>query len=56
MNKETQIEVIKALAFGMPVVDIANFAGTTEEEIEAFARDNKKAIEERKNAAEEYGL
>lgn len=56
MNKETQTEVIKALAYGMPVMDIANFADTTEEEIEAFARDNRKAIEERKNAAEEYGL
>ena len=56
MNKETQMEVIKALAFGMPIMDIANFADATEEEIKTFARDNKEAIEERKNAAEEYGL
>lgn len=56
MNNEMKSEVIKALAFEMPVMDIANFADATEEEIEDFAKENKEAIEERKREAEEYSL
>lgn len=56
MNKETQTEVIKALAYGMPIVDVANMADADEEEIKRFAKDNKAAIEERKRVAEEFGL
>lgn len=56
MNKDTQTEVIKALAAGMPIIDIANFADTTEKEIEQFAKENVKAIFERKKAMEEFGL
>ena len=56
MNNEIQTEVIKALAFGMSIVEIANFADMTEEEVEQFARNHKEEIEKRKNAVEEYGL
>ena len=56
MNKDTQTEVIKALAAGMPIIDIANFADTTEVEIEKFAKENAKVISERKKAMEEFGI
>lgn len=56
MTKETQMEVIKALAYGMPIMDIANMADMEEEEVKQFAKDNAKAIVERKRMAEEFGL
>lgn len=56
MNKDTQTEVIKALAAGMQIIDIANFADTTESEIEQFAKENAKAISDRKKAMEEFGI
>lgn len=56
MTKETQTEVIKALAYGMPIMDVANMADVGEEEIKQFAKDNKVAIGERKRIAEEFGL
>lgn len=56
MNKETQTEVIKALAYDMPIMDVANMADMEEEEVEQFAKDNADTIAERKRMAEEFGL
>lgn len=56
MNKETQTEVIKALAYGMPIMDVANMADMEEEEVEQFAKDHATEIAERKKMAEEFGL
>ncbi len=61
MNKgrlftEEETEMIKALAYGMPIVDVANTVEMTEEEIERFAKDNAAAIAERKEMLEVYGL
>lgn len=53
---ENKQEIIKALAAGMQIMDIANFADTTEREIEQFAKENAKAISERKKAMEEFGI
>lgn len=56
MTKETQTEVIKALAYGMPIMDVANMADMEEEEVEQFAKEHATEIAERKKVAEEFGL
>ena len=56
MNRETQTEVIKALAYDMPIMDVANMADTDEKEIEQFAKEHATEIKERKRMAEEFGL
>lgn len=56
MTKETQTEVIKALAYGMPIMDVANMADMEEEEVEQFAKGHAEEIAERKKIAEEFGL
>lgn len=56
MTKETQMEVIKALAYGMPIMDIANMADMEEEEVKQFAKEHVEEIKERKRMAEEFGL
>lgn len=56
MNKETQTEVIKALAHDMSIMDVANMADMEAEEIEQFAKEHAAEIAERKKMAEELGL
>lgn len=56
MTKETQMEVIKALAYGMPIMDVANMADTDEKEIEQFVKEHVTEIKERKRIAEEFGV
>lgn len=53
---EDKQEMIKALAAGMTIIDIANFANVSEVEIQQFAKDNAKAILKRKKAMEEFGI
>lgn len=48
MSEETKIEVIKALAYGQSVEEVANFAEVHVEEIETFISENAAEIEERK--------
>lgn len=45
MNKEMELEIIKASAYGMDKEEIANFAETTLEEIENFEVAHAKEIE-----------
>lgn len=56
MNKETQTEVIKALAYDMPILDVANMADMDEDEVKQFAKEHAEEIEERKRMTEEFGL
>ena len=56
MNDDVRQEVIKSLAFGVDIEEIANAAEVTVEEIEAFAVENADEIAERKRIAEEFGL
>lgn len=56
MNQETQTEVIKALAYDMPIMDVANMADMEAEEIEQIAKEHVAEIAERKKMAEELGL
>ena len=56
MNKETQTEVIKALAYDMPIMDVANMADMEEEEVKQFAKEHETEIKERKKMAEEFGV
>lgn len=56
MNQETQTEVIKALAHGISIMDVANMANMEEEDVEKFAKEHAAEIAERKKMAEELGL
>lgn len=56
MNRETQTEVIKALAYDMPIMDVANMADMEEEEVKQLAKEHVTEIKERKKMAEEFGL
>ena len=56
MNNDTRQEMIKALAFGMDDVEVANFAEISVEEVMSFKSDNMKEIEARRKEAEEFGL
>lgn len=56
LDQETKSEIIKALAEGMPIMNIANYADVSEKDIQRFAEENKAAIEERRKASEEFGL
>lgn len=56
MNDETRCEVIKALAYDGDIEEIANMAEITAEEVEVFAVENAAEIEERRRAAEAFGL
>ena len=53
MDGITIREVIKALAYGMDIEDIANFAEVTVEEIEVIKTEFASDIQERKNTMEE---
>lgn len=53
MEKEIELEVIKAIAFGMPDEQVANFADMELEQIASFKEEHAQEIEERKNAMEE---
>ena len=48
MNEDVLLEVIKALAFGVDIDDIANMAEVEVEDIEKIAEEYKADIEERK--------
>ena len=56
MNNDIRQEVIKSLALGVNIEEIANAAEVTVEEIEAFAVENADEIAERKRMSEEFGL
>lgn len=56
MSDDVRQEVIKSLAFGVDIEEIANAAEVTVEEIEVFAVENADEIAERKMIAEEFGL
>ena len=56
MNDDVRMEVIKSLAFGVDIEDIANAAEVTVDEIKAFAEDHAYEIAERKRVSEEFGL
>lgn len=56
MSDEIRQEVIKSIAFGVDIEEIANAAEVTVEEIEVFAVENADEIEERKRMSEEFGL
>lgn len=56
MNEDVRQEVVKSLAFGIEIEEIANAAEATVEEIEAFAVENADEIAERKRMSEEFGL
>lgn len=56
MDKETRIEVIKAMASEMHDKQIANFADMDVEEVENFRAKNAGEIEARKRAMEEFGV
>ena len=48
MSKDTRLEVIKALAYGVPLEDIANMAEVEAEEIQKIQIEAADEIRERK--------
>ncbi len=48
MNEETRLEVVKALAYGEPVEDIANMAEVDETEIERIREEYADEIARRR--------
>lgn len=56
MSNETKLEVIKALAFGESVEDVADFADVDEEEIRKIQSECADDIEDRRREADhEFG-
>ncbi|MFG6369230.1 MAG: hypothetical protein K1W16_12560 [Lachnospiraceae bacterium] len=55
MNEETRLEVIKAIAYGEDVEDIANMAEVDTTEIEKIRDDYANEINIRRKAMEEKG-
>lgn len=56
MNDDVRQEIVKSLAFGVDIEEIANAAEVTVEEIETFSVMNADEIAERKRMSEEFGL
>jgi hypothetical protein len=54
MSKDTKLEVIKALAYGEDIYDIANMAETDVEEIKKIQEDALDEIKVRHNELEAY--
>lgn len=54
MSKDTKLEVIKALAYGEDIYDIANMAETDVEEIKKIQEDALDEIKIRHNELEAY--
>jgi len=48
MDGDTRQEVLKALAYGQDLEEIANFAEVSVEEIERFQTENEEEIEKEK--------
>lgn len=53
MSEETRLEVVKALAYGEPVEDIANMAEVDEAEIERIREEYADEIARRRAEIEE---
>lgn len=53
MNRENELEVIKAIAFGMSDEQVANFADIEVEGVDSFKKEHASEIEERRRAMEE---
>lgn len=54
MSKDTKLEVIKALAYGEDIYEIANMAETDVEEIKKIQEDALDEIKVRHNELEAY--
>lgn len=54
MSKDTKLEVIKALAYGEDIYEIANMAETDVEEIKKIQEDAMDEIKVRHNELEAY--
>lgn len=56
MSEDTKLEVIKALAYGEPIEDIANMAETEASEIEQIKKEYADEIERRQEVIAGSGI